>query len=253
MASEKWTDDCICKLKVIDTHPSLEGMAKLKRRIQRQGDQLMKARAITLRSFFGTSMTRMTNLTTRVFFILALLLGIGGISAWAQDGHHGHEEKEAEEAAVKTEIPKTLPALWAEIVEHQQELHDILAADKLENVHHVAFKIRDYVTALPGKSKLDGDKKKSLKASVALVDTLADELDEAGDGGDSAAVAALIVKLDMELKTVERLYMPKDLKPQTSATDSSKQMYLCPMHPEATSDKPGKCPKCGMALVKKDK
>ncbi len=28
-------------------------------------------------------------------------------------------------------------------------------------------------------------------------------------------------------------------------------MYTCPMHPEVTSDKPGKCPKCGMALVKK--
>lgn len=28
-------------------------------------------------------------------------------------------------------------------------------------------------------------------------------------------------------------------------------MYSCPMHPKVTSAKPGKCPKCGMALVKK--
>lgn len=27
------------------------------------------------------------------------------------------------------------------------------------------------------------------------------------------------------------------------------QKYVCPMHPEVTYDKPGKCPKCGMALV----
>ncbi len=27
--------------------------------------------------------------------------------------------------------------------------------------------------------------------------------------------------------------------------------YTCPMHPEVLSDKPGDCPKCGMALVKK--
>jgi Heavy metal binding domain len=30
-------------------------------------------------------------------------------------------------------------------------------------------------------------------------------------------------------------------------------LYACPMHPEVTSDKPGKCSKCGMALVKKSK
>ncbi|HLO91694.1 MAG TPA: heavy metal-binding domain-containing protein [Lentimicrobium sp.] len=28
-------------------------------------------------------------------------------------------------------------------------------------------------------------------------------------------------------------------------------VYTCPMHPEVTSDQPGKCPKCGMDLVKK--
>lgn len=27
--------------------------------------------------------------------------------------------------------------------------------------------------------------------------------------------------------------------------------YTCPMHPEILSDKPGKCPKCGMDLVVK--
>ena len=28
----------------------------------------------------------------------------------------------------------------------------------------------------------------------------------------------------------------------------SQASYVCPMHPEVTSDEPGKCPKCGMAL-----
>lgn len=28
-------------------------------------------------------------------------------------------------------------------------------------------------------------------------------------------------------------------------------VYTCPMHPEVTSDKPGTCPQCGMALVRK--
>ena len=29
-------------------------------------------------------------------------------------------------------------------------------------------------------------------------------------------------------------------------------VYTCKMHPEVISDKPGKCPKCGMDLVKKE-
>ncbi len=28
-------------------------------------------------------------------------------------------------------------------------------------------------------------------------------------------------------------------------------LYTCPMHPEVISDKPGRCPKCGMKLVPK--
>src|SRR5947209_1904337 len=28
-------------------------------------------------------------------------------------------------------------------------------------------------------------------------------------------------------------------------------LYTCPMHPKVTSDKPGKCPICGMRLVQK--
>jgi len=32
---------------------------------------------------------------------------------------------------------------------------------------------------------------------------------------------------------------------------ATKQQYTCPMHPEVVKDEPGKCPKCGMALVPK--
>lgn len=35
-----------------------------------------------------------------------------------------------------------------------------------------------------------------------------------------------------------------------AAADSVATLYRCPMHPEVTSDTPGKCPKCGMRLVK---
>jgi hypothetical protein len=42
---------------------------------------------------------------------------------------------------------------------------------------------------------------------------------------------------------------------KSSTTTKSKNMatvYTCTMHPEVTSNKPGKCSKCGMDLVKKD-
>ena len=38
----------------------------------------------------------------------------------------------------------------------------------------------------------------------------------------------------------------------TEQTKTEKVVYTCPMHTEVTSDKPGKCPKCGMDLVLKD-
>ena len=37
---------------------------------------------------------------------------------------------------------------------------------------------------------------------------------------------------------------PSKNKPNSAITTN----YTCPMHPEVTSDKPGKCPKCGMDL-----
>lgn len=41
----------------------------------------------------------------------------------------------------------------------------------------------------------------------------------------------------------------------SSSEDSSASKYQCPMHPDVISDKPGKCPKCGMdlKLIKREK
>lgn len=38
----------------------------------------------------------------------------------------------------------------------------------------------------------------------------------------------------------------------TDDAPAAAAVYSCPMHPEVTSDAPGSCPKCGMALVKKE-
>ncbi len=62
--------------------------------------------------------------------------------------------------------------------------------------------------------------------------------------------------IKMPEKTPDSEAMPGMDMPQTEhkaeASQPSTAIYTCPMHPEVISDKPGKCPKCGMNLVKKE-
>ena len=39
--------------------------------------------------------------------------------------------------------------------------------------------------------------------------------------------------------------------PTSKSDTTAKYIYTCTMHPEVMTEKPGKCPKCGMTLVKK--
>ncbi len=51
------------------------------------------------------------------------------------------------------------------------------------------------------------------------------------------------------------LFAAHSTNPVTDTTKKAKPakvQYTCTMHPEVLSDKPGKCPKCGMTLVKKE-
>ncbi len=60
--------------------------------------------------------------------------------------------------------------------------------------------------------------------------------------------------MDMSGKMDKCSMMNKDMKSSTDKKTDKKEMamtYTCPMHPEVTSDKAGKCPKCGMDLVEK--
>ena len=53
--------------------------------------------------------------------------------------------------------------------------------------------------------------------------------------------------MEMSGKMGKCSMMNKDMKKNSSTAT----VYTCPMHPEVTSDKAGKCSKCGMDLVQK--
>lgn len=193
-----------------------------------------------------------TTILTKALMAAVLLWSINTGLSFAEETQ-GKEEPKHEAKAEKLVIPKTLPAVWSAVTEHQKELHEVLAAKKLEDVHHHAFAVRDLVAALSTKaSGLSAEKKTALNKSISRVASLAKLLDEAGDAGDSAKVATLVVKLDAELKAIEALFPAKDLKSTQGAADASKAIYACPMHSDVTSNKPGDCPKCGMKLTMKD-
>jgi len=56
-----------------------------------------------------------------------------------------------------------------------------------------------------------------------------------------AALTILSVSVFAQDTAKHKMKMP--------AHQSGKMKYSCPMHPEVTSDKPGKCSKCGMKLT----
>ena len=45
--------------------------------------------------------------------------------------------------------------------------------------------------------------------------------------------------------------LDKEMTETKNENKEAKKTYTCSMHPEVISDKPGKCPKCGMQLIEK--
>lgn len=161
------------------------------------------------------------------------------------------EEYEHKEG--KEEIPATISGIWAEVQEHEEQLGKIIADKKLDNVHEVAFEIRDLVNALPDKStELPADNLAKVKTKAKYLADIANRLDESGDAGDQVATEANFQKLQDFLKTIEAQYPPEILAvSQASSANQKVKMYVCLMDGYA-SDKPGKCPQCGMNLEEKE-
>lgn len=65
--------------------------------------------------------------------------------------------------------------------------------------------------------------------------------------------AAIITLIGFYSYNAAYSFEKNNLSAGNSITDSTvTKTYICPMHPEVISDKPGSCPKCGMDLELKE-
>lgn len=111
----------------------------------------------------------------------------------------------AEPEAAPMAIPETADGIWQEIDKHSAELKATIEGGSLGEVHHHAFAIRDLVAALPAHSPtLPAEDKAKLEGEVKFVSTLADRLDESGDGKDKAASQANYEQLVKVLTGITR-------------------------------------------------
>ena len=113
----------------------------------------------------------------------------------------------AEKTETQVQIPATSEAIWQSIDKETEQLGRIIQAGKLEEVHHLAFAIRDLVAALPARSaSLPADKLTQVKANSKFVATLAERLDATGDAKDKAGTESNFQKLKGVLKTIRANY-----------------------------------------------
>lgn len=99
-------------------------------------------------------------------------------------------------AKTEEQLPPTADGVWQAIDQKTAELGKTIQSGSLGEVHHLAYAVRDLVTALPERSKsLPADKLAKVQSSVKFVSTLADRLDASGDAKDKAAAQADYEKL----------------------------------------------------------
>ncbi len=122
-------------------------------------------------------------------------------------------------------------ATWHELRALLKDLRQTVRDGRLDEVHALAFNIRDEVRLLPDRSgALPAASRLKLSAQVRRVDQLAEALDRAGDSGDKAGTTRHLQSLIGVLAGVEKLYPKGSLVAVAANAAPSKErlLYLTP-------------------------
>ena len=139
----------------------------------------------------------------RIRKIFMILLGGLMISSVSLMAHEGHEKEHAE----SNDQSANLSATWHEIKEHEKKLEETIKAGKLEEVHEIAFSIRDLTKSLFEESKgHPGIPVGMLMVNINQVAAIAESLDEYGDASDKQKTEAEFEKLKSILNAIEKQY-----------------------------------------------
>jgi hypothetical protein len=146
---------------------------------------------------------------------IVLLVAIGA-SGFVNAHRDEHDEatpmatvEEGPATHAEQKIPATLDGIWQAIDQNTAELEKMIQGGSLEDVHHLAFAVRDLVAALPERSKaLPAENLAKVTGSVKFVDTLADRLDASGDANDKVGTQANYEKLIKVLESIRANYPP---------------------------------------------
>lgn len=123
-------------------------------------------------------------------------------------------------------------ATWADVQAQVTELDQLVKEKRLDEVHPVAFEIRDLVRTLPDKSRALGPAGlRKLATQVRIVDRLAEQLDRYGDAGNQAGTVRQQQALLKALGTIRSLYPTGTLTVRVGVPAGSsreRDLYLTP-------------------------
>ncbi len=159
---------------------------------------------------------------------MSLLLVSGGASAQTPKPKQPTAAPNIGAKIALTEAAST----WADIQAQVKDLAQLVKEKRLEEVHPVAFEIRDLVRTLPDKSKgLPAANLKKLEAQVRIMDRLAEQLDRYADAGKQADTARQQQAVLRALATIKALYPAGTLSVHAGAAPANskeRELYLTP-------------------------